>query len=210
MTEDDLKALFALTDRIARETLALQEAQKVTDAQLAKTDAQLAALLEAKMATDAQFAETAAQVAKTSAKVDKLAEMYGGVCNNQGRVAEEFYYNSLRKHPVLNGIRFDDVLKNLHNSRGEIQDEFDIVMVNGSELYLIEVKYKAHSKDLDRLLHQKATNFRKLFPIYANYRQHLGLASFAFDDDLVEEALAQGVTVLQRRGDVIETTVPAM
>ena len=96
MTDDELRELVA--------SLAL--AQVKTDAQLAKTDAQLA--------------KTDAQLAKTDAKLNKLAEMYGGVCNNQGRVAEEFYFNSLKHNPVLNGIQFDFIEKNVTRSKGEI------------------------------------------------------------------------------------------
>jgi len=35
-------------------------------------------------------------------------------------------------------------------------------------------------------------------------RQNLGLATFSIEDAVLEEALSRGVTVLQRRGDLIE------
>jgi hypothetical protein len=57
------------------------------------------------------------------------------------------------------------------------------------------------------LLKKRRVNFKKLFPNYANYRHHLGLATFYMDEQIKEEALQQGVTVLQRKGDVIETYV---
>ena len=117
-----------------------------------------------------------------------------------------FYFNSLSANPELNGIRFDFVDKNITRNLHGIEDEFDIVMVNGKDVFLIEVKYKAHRRDLDRLLNKKIVNFRKLFPMYEEYRHHCGLATFHIHDDLKEEALSNGVTVLQRRGDVIETT----
>ncbi len=43
-------------------------------------------------------ARTDARLAKTDAKLDRLAEMYGGV-DNPNAAAEEFYYNSLRARP---------------------------------------------------------------------------------------------------------------
>ena len=36
-------------------------------------------------------------------------------------------------------------------------------------------------------------------------RQNFGLATFSIEDAVLEEALSRGVTVLQRRGDLIET-----
>jgi hypothetical protein len=188
MTDDELRDLVA----------ALAVSQAKTDAQLAKTDAQLAK-------TDAQLAKTDAQLAKTDAKLNKLAEMYGGVGNNQGKVAEEFYYNSLKHRPVLNGIRFDFLEKNVTRSKGDLEEEYDLLLVNGADVFIVEVKYRLHPKDIDRLLGRKLTNFRKLFPEYREYRIHLALATFSADDEVKQQAFEQGITVLQRRGDLIET-----
>ena len=128
MTDNELKILVA----------SIAEGQKKTDAQLKRTDAQLK--------------RTDAQLAKTSAKVDKVAEMYGGMANNQGDVAEEFFVNALKKNPIINGIAFDTVIKQLNARSNGVQDEFDIVLTNGVALFIIEVKYKAHAKDIENLL----------------------------------------------------------
>jgi len=55
-------------------------------------------------------------------------------------------------------------------------------------------------------LKKKAVNFRKLFPMYSQYRHHYGLATFHIHDQLKDQALSSGVTVLQRKRDVIEAT----
>ena len=47
--------------------------------------------------------KTDEQLAKTDAKLDRIAEMLGGISNNQGKIAEEFFYNSLKHNPVLVG-----------------------------------------------------------------------------------------------------------
>ena len=181
-----------MTDNELRELVAdLIRAQAKTDAQLAKTDAQLA--------------KTDAQLAKTDAKLDRLADMYGGVGNNQGRVAEEFYYNSLKHNPVLNGIRFDFIDKNVTRAKAGIEEEYDLLLVNGEDVFIVEVKYRLHPKDIDRLLGRKLGNFPKLFPEYGSYRLHPVLATFSVDDEVRDMALERGVLVLQRRGDVIET-----
>ena len=195
MTDDELKALVA----------GLAVAQDRTDAQLARTDAQLAENAAQQAKTEAKLAETKALVDKTAAKIDKLAEMYGGVGNNLGAAAEEFYHNSLKADPVLAGTRFDFIDRNVTRSRGGVEDEFDLLLVNGSEVFVVEVKHKAHGNDLERLLDEKAPNFRRLFPEHAGRRQRFALAAFHIHDDLKKAALAQGVAVLQRKGDVIET-----
>ena len=131
--------------------------------------------------------------------------MYGGVSNNQGAAAEEFYFNSLKANPVLDGIRFDLVEKNTTRNRDGVENEFDLLLVNGQTVYVVEVKYKAHEQDLRRLLDIKAVNFPRLYPEYAEHEQRFALAAFHIHDELKHAALAEGVTVLQRKGDVIET-----
>ena len=182
-----------MTDQELRDLVAsIAVAQLKTDAQLAKTDAQLA--------------KTDAQLAKTDAKLNRLAEMYGGVGNNQGMVAEEFFFNSLKLKLELNGIAYDSIEKNVTCYQNGIEDEFDMLLINGKDVSVIEVKYRAHPSDLKRLIEKKAVNFRKLFPQYENYHHHLVLATFSIDDELKEQAISSGVTVLQRKGDVLETT----
>ena len=183
----------------------LAVAQTETAAQQAKTDVQLAENAAQMAETDARLAETAAQLAKTDAKIDKLAKMYGGVSNNQGKVTEEFYFNSLGDQPTLAGITYDVIEKNVTRRSKGIQDEFDLILINGQSLCLIEVKYKAHKTDLNRLLDKKLPNFEKLFPAYKNLTKIPALATFYIDDDVRDQALAAGVMVLQRKGDVIET-----
>ncbi|MYB36740.1 MAG: hypothetical protein F4Y26_04975 [Gammaproteobacteria bacterium] len=203
MTDDELRALVA---KIAASQDRADARQARTDAHLARTDAQLAKTDAQLAKTDAQLAKTDAQLAKTDARLNRLAEMYGGAANNQGAVAEEFYYNSLKAAPVLGGVRFDFIDKNLTRSHAGLEDEFDLLLVNGRTVFVVEVKYKAHGNDLTRLLDVKAPNFRRLFPEYADRDQRLALAAFHVDDDIRGAALERGVTVLQRRGDVIESS----
>ncbi len=172
---------------LANALLRLEKAQEKTDEQLAKTDAQLA---------------------KTDVKLEKIAQMVGSIGNNQGDVAEEFFYNSLEAKPILAGIAYDYIDKNITRSKKGLRDEFDIVLINGKDIAIIETKYKAHVKDVEKLINKKYENFKKLYSEYKDYNHHLGLASFYINDDTKEMALSNNVIVLQRKGDVIETIVP--
>ncbi|GIS19503.1 MAG: hypothetical protein CM15mP120_14190 [Pseudomonadota bacterium] len=134
----DTERLQASTERqLAKITTQLA----ATDAQLAATDAQL-------QANAVQQAQTEAKLNRTAEKIDRLAEMYGGVSNSQGAVAEEFYYNSLKDKPVLIGMNFDSIYKNIAGNRHGVEDEFDLVLVNRDNVFVLEIKYKAHPRDL--------------------------------------------------------------
>jgi len=187
MTEERLLEIIAKTFEGIAE---LKEANKKTEEMMNKT-----------------FAEMRLSQEKSDKKLDKLAKLVGGMSNNQGDVAEEFFYNSLKHKQELAGVHYDYIDKNVTRTKGKIADEFDIVMINGSDVAIIEVKYKAHEKDLEKLLTKKYKNFKELYPIYRDYNHHLGLASFYINDNLKEMALSKGVMVLQRKGDVVETYI---
>ena len=122
----------------------------------AKTDEELNKLKEAQLKTDEQLK-------KTDEQLKKLAEQVGGIGNNQGAVAEEYFYNSLKEKMRLLGMEFNDIGLNWRKSKNGIEDEFDIILTNGKTMAIIEVKYKAHEKDIDDLVNKKHKNFNK-FP----------------------------------------------
>ena len=156
LTKEDVLELFAKTDKEIAETnkgiAELKESQKKTDAQLAKTDASL----------------------------KRLGKRYGGLSNNVGEATEELFFNMLHAERVLNGIRFDDVQRNWHDRVGNCEDEYDIVMQNGSSIFILESKFKPTKSDVEKLLTTKQENFNILFPEYKNYDQHWGAGCYHY------------------------------
>jgi Holliday junction resolvase-like predicted endonuclease len=104
----------------------------------------------------------------------------------------------------LGKIHFDDVVKNMEKHRGQIQEEYDLVMTNGDAVAVVEVKYKAHKNDLDKL-DRKMGNFKKMFPIYQAFKQYGAIAAFHINDDTKQEALRRDYFVLQRSDDLVHT-----
>jgi len=184
MTDDELKALvasLAVAQRTTDEQMKLNAlAQKTTDEQIKRND---------KMLTE---------------KLDRMGITLGNIGQNQGDVAEEFFLQSLLKDNHLGSIRFDDIVKNMEKHRGQLQEEYDLVMTNGDAIGIVEVKYKAHTHDLDKL-DRKMRNFKQLFPWFKDYKQYGAIASFHINDAAKKEALKRGYFVLQRSGDVVHT-----
>lgn len=180
MTDDELKALVA---SLAIDSKNLREAQKTTDEQMKRTDEQMK---------------------RTDAKLERMGITLGNIGKNQGDVAEEFFLHSLLKDNRLGNIHFDDVVKNMQKHRGQIQEEYDLVMTNGNAVGIVEVKYKAHANDLDKL-DRKMQSFKQLFPIYQDFKQYGAIAAFHINEDAKKEALQRGYFVLQRSGDWMHT-----
>ena len=149
-------------------------------------------------------AKTDAQMARTDEKLERMGISLGSITNNTGSMTEEYFFNSLKAKPILGGVKYDFVDRNIKGNVIKTRDEFDIVMYNGDSIALIECKSKAHENDLRKLIDNKATNFRILFPDFKDYKIYLGLASFSFYDELTEMAKENGVAILKHTGDLAE------
>ena len=146
--------------------------------------------------------ETDEQMKRTDEKLERMGINLANISRNQGDVAEDFFYQSLIKDNRLGGLSFDDITRNMEKHRGKIQEEYDLFMTNGDCIAIVEVKYKAHLKDIDKL-DRKINNFKKLFPIYKDYKLYGALAAFHINDDAKEEILNRGYYALQRSGDLV-------
>ena len=82
----------------------------------------------------------------------------------------------------------------------ESDDEYDILLINGQTIGVVEVKYKAHENDVPKIL-KKAETFRANFPKYQNHRVYLGLATMAFYPELEEECKSNGIAIVKQVGD---------
>ena len=153
--------------------------------------------------TDEQMKRTDEQLKKTDEKLNRIAKMVGAIGNNQGNVAEEYFINSLKDDIRIGSKKFDILIPNFVIQSKNIVDEYDILLVNGEELAIIEVKYKVHKNDILKL-EKKIQNIKKL-PQYKNYRVYAGVAGFNITKDVIALAKESGYFILQRKGNVIHT-----
>jgi hypothetical protein len=163
----------------------------------------MAKLIASQAETDAKLIKRDAQCNDTDEELNRIAKMVGAMGNNQGDVAEEYFVNSLKDDLELLGKHYDVLIPNFTIKSKHITDEYDILLVNGEELAMIEVKYKLHPNDI-KDLEKKIINLKAL-PQYKNYKIYAGVAGFKVPQDTIELAMKNGYFVLQRKGDVIDT-----
>jgi hypothetical protein len=152
----------------------------------------------------AQIKATDEQIKKTNAGLEKLQKEVGGIAHNNGAFAEEYFANALEEKKVFAGVHFDDFDHKVKATVGKVRDEFDIVLYNGDAVALIEVKYKVHLNDVEKMVTQKVPNFRALFPYYADHKIYLGIGSMAFYDDVITKAKELGIGILRQKGETID------
>jgi hypothetical protein len=158
------------------------------------------------------FKETKQLFNKLGIKADKINTKVEGISKSNGLFAEEYFFNSLGKKMEFAGIHFNDIStggdifeRKVKMPDGSIiNDQFDIVMRNGSSVAIIEIKYKAESSYVKTLATNKVTNFRILFPEYENFDIYLGLGSLSFSKSVINKAREYGVVLLKQVGNTIE------
>jgi hypothetical protein len=130
-------------------------------------------------------------------------EQIGGISHSNGEFCEEYFINSFKENPTLFGEKYDRVMPYLYPDPMVINDEYDLVLRNGSTTALIEMKYKANINDVGKMF-SKLTSYRANFPLFKDYKIYLCLASFRFPKAVRERAEKEGIVLIQQRGEKIE------
>ena len=182
-TFESVWAAFAETDRLIKE---MREANAIASAELNR-----------------KFAETDRKFAETDRQFKQLGKMIGGVSSNHGLFAEEYFFNSFKRGKKnFFGENFDKILRSETLELEKTKAEFDILLVNGKAVAVIEVKFRVHGKHLDELKN-KIKYFRQKFPEYNNHKVYLGIASMVFEDNVEYECLENGIAVIKQVGDKV-------
>jgi len=136
-------------------------------------------------------------------RMKNLEERYGSQSHNLGSFAEEYFFNSFEdgKQDFF-GEKFDNIQRNVKDLEQNIKDEYDIVMLNGTSVGIVETKFKAHENDLPKVV-RKAETFRINYPKFANHRIFLGLASMSFYPQLEDECIKAGIAIVKQVGDKV-------
>ena len=132
-------------------------------------------------------------------KLDSVSKQLGGIGMNNGAYFEEIIFSSLYEKRTLGGLYYENIARNVFDINGDT--EYDILMINGEAVAIIEVKYRAHPNDIEKVLAQKPAVFRRGFPGLKDHRLYLGLASGSTYKALVEEAKNAGIFLLRPKGD---------
>ncbi|MBF0452103.1 MAG: hypothetical protein HQK75_15485 [Candidatus Magnetomorum sp.] len=181
----------------------LIEAGKETDRRMKETDKMMRETDRRMKETDRRMKETDKSHNKISKDIEKLKDLVGGIGNSNGYVAEELFYNSFSKKMAIGKMTFDYIDRNMERTHRGLTDEFDIVLTNSSVLVIVEVKYNFHPNDVDRVL-KKIENFRKLFPLYKEYKIFGAIAGLTLSQKTIDVAKQYGFFVLTQEGNTLK------
>ncbi len=212
MTDQELKDLVASNAKGLQELKVFQrevtEQMKLTSEQMKRTDEQMKRTDEQMKLTGEQIKRTDEQMKRTDEKLERMGIRLGNIQQNNGDIAEEFFFNTLDNSMKLGKISYDDISRNIHRHKKKqnIQGEYDLLLVNGNSVAILETKYKAHLKDVKKFIENDVPKFKKLFPEYEKYKLYAGIASFYVNKSIRNYADEKGFYIVERKGDSIETT----
>jgi len=134
--------------------------------------------------------------------IKAMQQEIGGVSNSNGKVAETYFVNSFMNSMQFAGQEYDEIDHHLRrkSKKLNLQGEYDLLLLNGKSVVIIEIKYNAREKDVVKLL-KKAPVFKQLFPQYANFDLYLGLAAFHFEENTENDSIEQGIAVIKQVGE---------
>jgi hypothetical protein len=146
-------------------------------------------------------AETRREMAKTDRQIKELNRQYGGISNSNGEMAEEYFYRAFKRNKTFGNETFDKVLRNKCIINGIWEAEFDLLLLNGKSVVIIEVKYRAKPDNIaiDNLV-SRIEPFKVLFPDYKNHNIYLGVAAMSFDKCLAIRLHKAGIATIHQEG----------
>ena len=201
--EQEMKESRAEREREMKESRAEQERSRIEfDRKLEESRAKFEQDMKE---SRAEFEQ---ELKKSRTEHDKrmkdLANHIGGMANTRGDFSEEYFFNSFQAgNQNFFGEKFDLIdRRRVRRFKGGLGDEYDIRVINGESLGIIEVKFKAQKEDIPKVL-KKAVTLRANYPEYKEHRVYLGLASMVFDPAVEEMCINEGIAIIKQVGDTV-------
>ena len=158
---------------------------------------------ESRAEFDRRSEEFDQRMKKFDQKMKDMGIHIGGVSNSYGLFAEEYFFNSFENgQQSFFGEEFDIIDRNVKGWKKGFMDEYDILMLNGHAVGIVEVKFRVDRDNIYEVI-RKAETFRANFPAYQNHKIYLALATMVFNTKLEQECINEGIAVVKQVGDTI-------
>lgn len=193
MTDQELKDLVA---SIAVDIKEIAKMQAETDRRMQETDLKMK--------------ETDRQMQETDRKLKDIGVQLGGIGNNSGYHAEQFFQDVFENKKEFGGIKYDEMVPNFGIKDSKRKMEIDIVLINGDSVALIETKNRVHPDFVEEFAEKRVEKFRTFFPEYRNYKIYLGIAGFSFDDEVLIKAKESGIGIVKQVGEGVEVEAESL
>ena len=148
--------------------------------------------------------ETEKKFQETDKFLKSIGKQLGNIGANNGAVAEDFFFYGFTASMQVDGIKYDYIERNKERVLKKLRGEYDIVLVNGAQIMVVEVKYKFHPNDVNLFYEKKLPKFKQLFPEHKDYKIYGAVAGLSIPDSTLEQAEKYGLMCFTQAGDNIK------
>ncbi|MGI0482362.1 hypothetical protein ACN4EE_16460 [Geminocystis sp. CENA526] len=140
------------------------------------------------------------QSQETDRRIKQVSQEIGKLGNRLGEFVEWQVRPSAVRLFQERGIDVHELQSDVVVKREEGGLEIDLLLVNNSEVVLVEVKSKLSQRDVDEHL-QRLEKFKRLMPRYQNMKALGAVAAMVVADEVANYAYSQGLFVMTPSGE---------
>ena len=136
--------------------------------------------------------------AKWQKEIKAMNKRFGEFTNSYGEEVEVLFYRSINKTRKIGEIQFHRIFRNVQATNHS--NEYDMIMVNGEYVAIVEIKRTAKMEDLINLTEHQTKNFREEMREYKDLKLICILAAIRCEENVLIEAKKQGVCIVLKNG----------
>ncbi len=145
------------------------------------------------------FKETDLRFKETDKKIQGLADLF---TSQWGKLVEALVAPGCLKLFQDRNIDISQSYENVESKKGGRQMELDVMLVNDTELVVVEVKTTMKVYLVKQFL-EKLKEFKTFFPQYQNYKVYGAVAAIKFQEKSEVFAESHGLFVIKTSGEGI-------
>ena len=149
---------------------------------------------------DRRSAEAALSMAKLERTVERTSKAVDALTTRWGRFVEELVEPAVLRLFQAKGIDVKEVHPRIRTKRQGIAMEIDILVVDDTELVLVECKSRLSKDDVDEFI-EKLNRFKDAFPHYKNYQAYGAVAGIEINEGIDRYAYRKGLFVIKPSGE---------
>ena len=127
-------------------------------------------------------------------QIKSVNKRFGEFSNSYGRETEVLFQRTINITRKVANISFDRMFCNIQPTRKS--NEYDMILVNGEYVAIVEIKRSADMEDLLYLVEVQAKKFRLDMPEYKDKKLICVLAFIKCGENVIIEAKKKGVCIL--------------
>jgi hypothetical protein len=152
--------------------------------------------------SDTRMQETEQMMKENAQQIKEVNRAIGRLGNRLGEFVEEMVRPAAVRLFQERGIAVHQVSQRVYAERDGDSMEVDLLVVNGTDAILIEVKSALSVQDIDEHL-DRLSRFKKLSPQYQDFNVMGAMAAMVVPDDAARYAYRKGLFVLGQSGETV-------